>query len=154
MEYTKVSKAKYTANPNGIECVVDFVGLGEVPFTAVKDDLVDHGKQIYAELVAGKWGKVGAYSEDPTLVRELFKNDRALRVQSIVVEYNGNKFDGDEVSQNRMSRAVVGLGHQPDGTTLPWVLSDNTVVEVTKEDLAAVLILAGQKQTDLWVMEV
>ena len=55
----------------------------------------------------------------------------------------------DEDSQTRMSRAIIGL--QAAGIAeIPWTLADNTVVAVTIEELTEVLILAGQKQAELW----
>ena len=77
------------------------------------------------------------------------KAERADAVSKIIVEVDGMAFDGDETSQQRMARSIVAL---EDGETMPWVLYDNTIAEVSKEQLKQVLRLAGQKQSELWVV--
>lgn len=77
------------------------------------------------------------------------KAERADAVSKIVVEVDGMTFDGDEESQQRVARSIVAL---EDGETMPWVLYDNAIAEVTKEQLKQVLRLAGQKQSELWVV--
>lgn len=74
-----------------------------------------------------------------------------LREQDLLklnVEFNGILFDADEVSQDRISRTIVGLN---DDESFPWKSFDNTFVELTKEELRLILRLAGQKQKDLWL---
>lgn len=80
---------------------------------------------------------------------EQAKSERAEAVSKITVEVDGMIFDGDEESQQRVARSIIAL---EDGETMPWVLYDNTIAEVTKEQLKQVLRLAGQKQSELWVV--
>lgn len=80
--------------------------------------------------------------------REDFKRDRAVAVESIVVEVDGLLFDGDEVAKGRMTSAIVTMS---DTDVCTWVLADNTAVQVTKEQLLEALRLAGAEQTRLWV---
>ena len=64
-------------------------------------------------------------------------------------------FDADETSQNRMSRVVAGaqaLGVDLETTTQIWVLADNTIAQPTVAQLAQALKLAGQKQSELWIV--
>lgn len=75
------------------------------------------------------------------------KEKRASIVASIIVEVDGMKFDGDETSQDRMARSIVALN---DGETVQWVLADNTIAQVTKEQLRQALRLAGEAQTAIW----
>ena len=77
------------------------------------------------------------------------KAERADAVGKIIVEVDGMAFDGDEESQQRVARSIIAL---EDGETVPWVLYDNTIAEVTKAQLKQVLRLAGQKQSELWVV--
>ena len=77
------------------------------------------------------------------------KAERADAVSKIIVEVDGMQFDGDEESQQRVARSIIAL---EEGETMPWVLYDNTIAEVTKEQLKQVLRLAGQKQSELWVI--
>ena len=52
----------------------------------------------------------------------------------------GKVFDGNEDAQNRMSRAVNAM---EDADTLPWVLADNTIAQVSRAELREALKLAG-----------
>lgn len=94
---------------------------------------------------------LAAYDHSATLARQKraeFKKARQLAVDSIVVTTTaGNQFDGDEVSQGRMARAIVAL---PAGATVLWVLADNTVINATADELREALALAGAEQARLW----
>lgn len=77
------------------------------------------------------------------------KDIRDDKVNSLVVEVDGMQFDGDEVSQTRMARALkVADLLKMDKTT--WVLADNTVAEVTKSQLERALTASILKQSALW----
>ncbi|MEP6587514.1 MAG: hypothetical protein ABJA84_01995 [Polaromonas sp.] len=85
--------------------------------------------------------------------REAAKAERAQAVQAITVTTAaGNTFDGDETSQTRMARAIVALLARPAGETTLWVLSDNTVLQASAQELTEALQLAGRAQTDLWAL--
>ena len=79
--------------------------------------------------------------------RASFKATRAEAVNAIVVTVGDKQFDGDELSQTRMARALVGM---LEGETIPWVLADNSVAAVTRDELTEALRLAGAEQTRLW----
>lgn len=86
----------------------------------------------------------------PEEMRERFKSERAKSVASIIVTTkSGNTFDGHEDAQSRMARAIIGLNSI--GGTMPWVLADNSVVEVDVAELAEALTLSGAEQSRLWV---
>lgn len=76
------------------------------------------------------------------------KNNRTTLVENIEVEYNGVVYQGDETSQDRMSRAVNGLPN--DTTTISWKAKDNSSQELNRLDLKEILFLAGQEQTRIW----
>ena len=68
--------------------------------------------------------------------------------QIVVTLQDGAKLDGDETSQSRISRAILGL---PDDTTeIGWVGADGTIYQLTKPQLQEALALAGQAQTAIW----
>lgn len=79
--------------------------------------------------------------------REVFKKTRAENVSKITVEVDGMVFDGDETSTARITKAIVAL--EPEETNT-WVLANNDVVEVTREQFIQVLRKAGIEQTALW----
>lgn len=90
---------------------------------------------------------------DPELSEEerlsVRKLARSRAVNAIIVEVDGMKFDGDEVAQGRMARALkVAELNNLDKTA--WVLADNTVVEVSKKQLEEALSKAMLAQGELW----
>lgn len=83
--------------------------------------------------------------------REYSKVERAKAVDAIVVTIeSGKKFDGDEVSQQRMSRAIqtMQIVNQPSTS---WVLATNEVSEVTVQELAEALMLSALEQSRIWM---
>lgn len=114
--------------------------------------------QVAAGLGAGKTAmtqeEVSAHINPPKTaeqVREEWKSERSATVEAIkVTTLAGNTFDGDEVSQGRMARAVSSM---EDVDTVLWVLADNTVIQATKAELREALRLAGSAQAAIWVME-
>ncbi len=77
------------------------------------------------------------------------KQARAAAIDSLTVtSASGNVFDADEVSQNRLARAISVL---EDSETLPWVLADNSVIAASKTELVEVLRLAGAAMALEWV---
>ena len=77
------------------------------------------------------------------------KQKRTADIQNIeVTTAAGNTFDGDEVAQGRMTRAALVM---EDTDTLPWVLSNNSVVPVSKAELLEALRLSGQAMAEIWV---
>ena len=83
--------------------------------------------------------------------REYSKIERSKDVDAIVVTIeSGKKFDGDEVSQQRMSRAIqtMQIANQPSTS---WVLATNEVSEVTLQELAEALMLSALEQSRIWM---
>lgn len=76
------------------------------------------------------------------------KGERAAAVASITVNVDGMVFDGDEVAQERMARAVL-MAESPE-EQIEWVLADNTVEFVTAAQLRRACRAAGKTQGALW----
>lgn len=77
----------------------------------------------------------------------IWKQQRQEAVDAIIVEHNGKEFQGDEVSQDRMARAILSLS---DEDTINWVAYDNTEIEMTKADLQTILTQAREQQSSIW----
>ena len=94
----------------------------------------------------------GSTFTKPAPTREQLKAQRAAAVDAITVTTAaGHTFDGDEVSQTRMTRAIIAL--QATGTPgVPWVLHDNSVLMATVAELSEALALAGAAQAAIWVI--
>lgn len=76
------------------------------------------------------------------------KSVREASVLGIKVTITGGKqFDGDEISQSRMVRAIVAS--DPLETT-QWKMADDSIQTVTREELREALRKAGDAQTVIW----
>jgi hypothetical protein len=103
------------------------------------------------------WGQVKTAedkaSDAQAAAREAWKTTREAAVAKIVVTTTaGNEFDGDEVSQGRMARAILGLQASAEDA-VTWVLADNSVIQATAAELSEALALAGAEQARLWVQQ-
>lgn len=105
----------------------------------------------YIEEVNGEYfiRQVAPPTDEEIAAAELAKAkaERAEFVSKIIVTVDDLQFDGDETSQDRMARSIVALN---DGETVQWVLADNSIAQVTKEQLRQALRLAGEAQTAIW----
>jgi len=79
---------------------------------------------------------------------EAWKVDRQGRVDALVVELDGLRFDGDEISTRRMADMIAGADDLAD--TTEWTLADNGVAVVTIRQLKAALRLATEARTAIW----
>ena len=77
-----------------------------------------------------------------------WKEQRQKKVDNIEVTYNNVVYQGDELSQTRIARAITAMG---DSDSIDWIAKDNTIHKLTKDDLKAILLKAGQIQAKLWV---
>lgn len=84
--------------------------------------------------------------------REEAKRARAAAVATITVIVGDKQFDGDEISQGRMARAIIGL-QAAGAPTIKWTLADNSEAVVTTQELIEALVLAGSQQSELWSIE-
>lgn len=120
-------------------------------------------KAFSVEPTEGKeefWAALGVtYTEEPdpepteeekaAQALEEAKRLRAAKVAAITVEVDGLVFDGDEMAQSRMARAITAAETSGlDKTT--WVLADNTVSEVTKAQLQQALSKAMIAMGEVW----
>ncbi|WKW23842.1 DUF4376 domain-containing protein [Campylobacter fetus] len=92
---------------------------------------------------------------------ELWKANRANAVERIEVTLNNCKlydsgdvddsviFQGDETSQNRIARAL-SVASSANLTSTLWTAKNNKVYELKIEQLAQILLKAGQAQTQIW----
>lgn len=116
--------------------------------------------KVFTRTPVGKvkefWASHGVeYSEvpDPEPTPEQIlaqaKRERAEKVDRIKVTVDGMIFDGDEVSQSRMARALTAALTAGQSSTT-WVLADNTVATVTKEQLAEALTKSMLEMSKVW----
>ena len=70
----------------------------------------------------------------------------------IVTTSSGKRLNGDEVSQGRMSHAIMGM-QAVGAPSIVWVLADNISATVTVGELTEALVLSGQEQGRVWIIE-
>ncbi|MGU5594850.1 hypothetical protein ACV1C6_16020 [Aeromonas sanarellii] len=79
---------------------------------------------------------------------QAWKSSRKQAVAAISVTVDGLVFDGDEIAQNRMARAVAAADSLLEATE--WTLADNTIAMVSVQTLKTACRLACEEQTRIW----
>ncbi|ELB8006005.1 DUF4376 domain-containing protein [Salmonella enterica] len=113
-----------------------------LPYTAAAHDPMDYGRQLYADLVAGKYGPVTPFTVTPEMLAgakeqkhaEINAWRNAQENGRISCEYNGNRYDADKESKYRLDN-VIEAGGLPDG--VKWTDADNRDVDLSLDDLKA-----------------
>ncbi|MGU5699320.1 DUF4376 domain-containing protein [Aeromonas allosaccharophila] len=99
-----------------------------------------------------KWNEVITVSakERQRLDRDYaqWKQERAAQVDAITVAIGDHVYQGCELSQGRMARAIAAATSDDD--IIEWTLADNTVVDVSVGQLREVMRQAVLRQTAIW----
>ncbi|EAO7621040.1 DUF4376 domain-containing protein [Salmonella enterica] len=129
-----------------INCLVHFESFDDfIPFTASPDDPEAHGRQLYADLKAGKYGPVTPFTVTPEMIQSA-KDQKHAEINawrdaqengSIIFTLNGHKWDCGKASQTRLAPvvAVAKSGALPPGFF--WTDADNIDVPMTADELTA-----------------
>ncbi|WP_080246818.1 DUF4376 domain-containing protein [Salmonella enterica] len=141
-------------NENGsVTCTVLFSDTFEpdgktplwLPFTAAAHDPMDYGRQLYADLKAGKYGPVTPFTVTPEMIQAA-KDAKHAEISawrntqengSIIFTLNGHRWDCGKASQTRLAPvvAVAKSGALPPGFF--WTDADNIDVPMTADELTA-----------------
>lgn len=126
------------------------------------DPMTQDCRELPPVLVDGTWrqqwtivaaiGDQAAQRQREAIIaaRVVAKEARSAAVAAIRVTIDSGKiFDGDELSQGRMARAIIGL-QAAGAASMMWTLAGNEVVDVTLAELTEAMIRAGQEQARLW----
>ncbi|EHJ7486041.1 DUF4376 domain-containing protein [Salmonella enterica] len=116
-----------------------------LPFTAAAHDPMDYGRQLYADLKAGKYGPVTPFTVTPGMIQSA-KDAKHAEINnwrdtqengSIIFTLNGHRWDCGKASQTRLAPvvAVAKSGALPPGFF--WTDADNIDVPVTADELVA-----------------
>ena len=79
------------------------------------------------------------------------KEERAEEVGSIKVIVDGMTFDGDEVAQQRLARAIM-VAEITGMNETQWVMADNTVHTITVAQAKEALSKAMLQMGELWTV--
>lgn len=88
-----------------------------------------------------------SYTDD-ALFEIAKKAARGYELSKLIIEVDGYTLDADETSQERLSRSYTMLG---DTDVIAWKDANNVFVQLGKTTLKNAVLLAGTKQTELWV---
>ncbi|EBM5321992.1 DUF4376 domain-containing protein [Salmonella enterica] len=145
MKALAVKEGTYTES-GMIGVMVHFEGFNDfIPFTASPDDTEEHGRQLYADLKAGKYGPVTPFSVTPEMIQSA-KDAKHAEINnwrdtqengSVIFTLNSHRWDCGKASQTRLA-SVVAVGKS--GALPPgffWTDADNIDVPMTADELTA-----------------
>lgn len=78
------------------------------------------------------------------------KLERNKEISELTVEVNGKVFNADQTSQNRIQGAITHLELTGNGSK-KWVLADNSVQDVTLDELKEAYTKALDIQDEVWI---
>lgn len=148
---TSVRNGGYNED-GSITCDIQFEGNVQadgtplyLPYTATANDSAPYGQQLYADLVAGKYGTITPFTVTPEMLASAKQKKRdeinAWRDEqenaNYLFTYNGRRWDYGKTTQDRMSisLAMAKRGALPDG--FAWTDGDNNIVPMTNDSLIA-----------------
>lgn len=110
------------------------------------DDFIFERDYIYtvegASIVKNK-------SFNEALSIEVRKRTAISLIADLEVVYNNVVYQCDEVSQSRISRAIIGLPF--DDSVIMWKAKDNSIHHLSRLDLENILYLAIKEHTRIWI---
>jgi hypothetical protein len=138
-------KIRFPVSEMNLVPLVEIIGTEGENVIAISDG-TDLDKISYEEL----WDNYTSPDIIPYTVETYNKLARANEVNNIIVTISKGNFNGDEDSQNRLSRALNMFLINPEITEIPWKSADNIFISLTKSDIEQILVLAGSEQIKIW----
>ncbi|EHI3193196.1 DUF4376 domain-containing protein [Salmonella enterica] len=116
-----------------------------LPFTASENDTTDYGRQLFADLKAGKYGAVTPFTVTPEMLSAA-KDKKHAEINAwrddqesgnYPFELNGHRWDCSKASQDRLApvTAVARQGTLPAGFF--WTDADNEDIPMTADELVS-----------------
>ncbi|EEH4116109.1 DUF4376 domain-containing protein [Salmonella enterica subsp. enterica] len=114
-----------------------------LPFTASETDSMDYGRQLFADLKAGKYGAVKPFTVTPEMLatakdkKHAEINDwrNAQENANYVFQFNGRNWDYGKATQERLSLSVQMAKANKLPAGFIWTDADNNDVPVTASEL-------------------
>lgn len=116
-----------------------------LPYTATPHDQTDYGRQLFADLVSGKYGEVKPFTVTPDMLSaakdakhaEINAWRDAQENGNYIFQYDGRHWDYGKSTQERMSISLVMAKRNvlPDG--FAWTDGDNNIVPMDNAGLIA-----------------
>ena len=159
---TAVRNAAYNEY-GAITCEVQFEGAVDTrgepiwsPFTATSSDVTDYGRQLYHDLVNGKYGTVSPFTVSPEMLsaakaakRQEIETWRAEQEsQPFTFEWNGRTWNGGPDSMARLYPAVMASKSDTARKTMVWGDAENQQVKLSMPELEELAAAMAQAQVD------
>ncbi|HBH4974759.1 TPA: DUF4376 domain-containing protein [Escherichia coli] len=145
-------------------CEVQFEGAVDAasgeptwsPFTATSSDVTDYGRQLYHDLVNGKYGTVSPFTVSPEMLsaakaakRQEIETWRAEQEsQPFTFEWNGRTWNAGPDSMARLYPVVMAAKSDTARTALAWGDADNQQVKLSMPELEELAAAMAQAQVD------
>ncbi|EFE6918538.1 hypothetical protein GEO14_21440 [Escherichia coli] len=159
---TAVRNAAYNEY-GAITCEVQFEGAVDTrgepiwsPFTATSSDVTDYGRQLYHDLVNGKYGTVSPFTVSPEMLsaakaakRQEIETWRAEQEsQPFTFEWNGRTWNAGPDSMARLYPAVMASKSDTARKTMVWGDAENQQVKLSLPELEELAAAMAQAQVD------
>ncbi|HIA2901562.1 TPA: DUF4376 domain-containing protein [Escherichia coli] len=159
---TAVRNAAYNEY-GAITCEVQFEGAVDTrgepiwsPFTATSSDVTDYGRQLYHDLVNGKYGTVSPFTVSPEMLsaakaakRQEIETWRAEQEsQPFTFEWNGRTWNAGPDSMARLYPAVMASKPDTARKTMVWGDAENQQVKLSMPELEELAAAMAQAQVD------
>ncbi len=160
---TAVRNAAYNEY-GAITCEVQFEGAVDAasgeptwsPFTATSSDVTDYGRQLYHDLVNGKYGTVSPFTVSPEMLAaakeakrqeiEIWRTEQ--EAQPFTFEWNGRTWDAGPDSMARLYPAVLASKSDTARDVMTWGDADNQQVKLSMPELEELAAAMAQAQVD------
>ncbi|HAG4666379.1 TPA: DUF4376 domain-containing protein [Salmonella enterica] len=143
MNILAVKDAVYTEN-GFIVCQVHVDGFDDfIPFTASPNDTEAHGRQLYTDLKAGKYGSVTPFTVTPEMLTAA-KQAKHAEINawrntqenlSYIFQFNNHEWDYGKDTQERLSLSVQMAKQNKLPGGFIWTDADNNDVPVSAGEL-------------------
>lgn len=132
---------------DAVDLLVTFDKLGEVPFTATKNDSTSYGRDLYTRALAGEFGKIASTVLSRAKESKHRQIERARDVACLAdITALGHTWQADARSQQMLASAIL-LAQAGVYTPSVWRDADNVDVPVTLQQLVALAgTMAAQTQ--------
>lgn len=159
---TAVRNAAYNEY-GAIACEVQFEGAVDTrgepiwsPFTATSSDVTDYGRQLYHDLVNGKYGTVSPFTVSPEMLSaakeakrqeiEIWRTEQ--EAQPFTFEWNGRTWNAGPDSMARLYPAVMASKSDTARKTMVWGDAENQQVKLSMQELEELAAAMAQAQVD------
>ena len=159
---TAVRNAAYNEY-GAITCEVQFEGAVDTrgepiwsPFMATSSDVTDYGRQLYHDLVNGKYGTVSPFTVSPEMLsaakaakrQEIETWRTEQESQPLTFEWNGRTWNAGPDSMARLYPAVMASKSDTARKTMVWGDAENQQVKLSMPELEELAAAMAQAQVD------